>query len=62
MDQVLVQLDTIPEAEHGDEVVIIGSQGDETRTAEQVAEAWDTINYEVVCGIGPRVPRIYLPL
>ena len=59
MDQVLVQLDAVPQAKPGDEVVLIGAQGEASLTAEQVAETWGTINYEVVCGIGPRVPRLY---
>jgi alanine racemase len=59
MDQCLVQLDSVPEAKPGDEVVLIGSQGAERITAEQVAQRWGTINYEVVCGIGSRVPRLY---
>jgi alanine racemase len=59
MDQCMVQLDEVPDAEVGDEVVIIGKQGEQQITAEEVASAWGTINYEVVCGIGKRVPRIY---
>ena len=58
MDQVLVQLDGAPQAKAGDEVVILGSQGKERISAEEIAERWGTINYEVVCGIGRRVPRI----
>lgn len=60
MDQVMVSLDSVPEVMPGDEVVLIGKQGDVRITAEDVADAWGTINYEVVCGIGPRVPRLYL--
>lgn len=59
MDQICVQLDEVPEAREGDEVVIMGVQGEAEITAEQVAELWGTINYEVVCGLGSRVPRIY---
>jgi alanine racemase len=59
MDQVLVQLDEVPEAKAGDEVVLIGTQGEESITAEDVAQIWGTINYEVTCAIGPRVPRLY---
>jgi alanine racemase len=59
MDQVLVQLDGVPQAREGDPVVLIGEQDGERISAEQVAKTWGTINYEVVCGIGPRVPRIY---
>ena len=61
MDQMMVQLDSVPEARPGDEVVIIGMQGQEHIRAEEVALRWDTNNYEVVCSIGARVPRCYLP-
>jgi alanine racemase len=46
--------------EPGDEVVIIGSQGDKKVTAHDVADVLGTIPYEVVCAIGARVPRIHL--
>ncbi|MCS7246853.1 MAG: alanine racemase [Anaerolineales bacterium] len=62
MDQCMVQLDGVPEAEVGDEVVLIGKQGGQQITADEVAGLWSTINYEVICGIGRRVPRIYLNL
>jgi alanine racemase len=45
----------------GDEVVLIGSQGDQTIDASEIASKIGTINYEVVCSIGPRVPRRYAP-
>jgi len=60
MDQCMLQLDEVPVARVGDEVVLIGPQGLEAITAEDVAQRWGTINYEVVCGIGRRVPRIYM--
>ena len=44
----------------GDEVVLIGRQGDEEIRAEEWATTLGTIGYEVVCGIGPRVPRRYV--
>ncbi len=59
MDQIVVQLDAVPEAKAGDEVVLIGGQGEEQLSAEEVAASWGTINYEVTCAIGPRVPRLY---
>lgn len=59
MDQIMLQLDHIPEAKAGDEVVLIGKQGNACITADEVATRWKTINYEVVCGIGKRVPRLY---
>ena len=42
----------------GDEVVLIGRQGDEVITADDWAERMGTISYEVLCAIGPRVPRV----
>ncbi len=44
----------------GDEVALIGSQGAETIDATEIASRIGTINYEVVCSIGPRVPRRYI--
>jgi len=61
MDQSMLQLDGVPDCQAGDEVVIIGKQGNQRISAEDVAHQWNTINYEVVCGIGARVPRLYLP-
>ncbi|HSB88503.1 MAG TPA: alanine racemase [Anaerolineales bacterium] len=58
MDQILVRLDDVESAAVGDEVVVIGAQGSERITAEEVAERWGTINYEVVCGLSARVPRV----
>ncbi|MFZ6028531.1 MAG: alanine racemase [Chloroflexota bacterium] len=60
MDQAIVQLDAVPGACPGDEVVIIGSQGTATITAEDVANRWGTVNYDVTGGILARVPRIYV--
>ena len=59
MDQIMVQLDALPGAQPGDEVVIIGLQEAERISAEDVANRWGTINYEVTSGIMKRVPRIY---
>ncbi len=60
MDQCMLQLDGVPDASVGDEVVLIGSQAGSTITAEDVAQRWETINYEVTCGIGARVPRVHI--
>jgi alanine racemase len=59
MDQILVQLDCVPQAQAGDEVVLVGQQGEIRQDADDLARDWGTINYDVVCGIGARVPRIY---
>ena len=59
MDNVTLDVGTPAAAQVGDEAVLIGAQGDERITAEEVAQRLDTINYEVTCGLLPRVPRVY---
>lgn len=59
MDQCMIKLDHISQPRVEDEVVLIGQQGDEEITADEVGRIWGTINYEVTCAIGPRVPRFY---
>ena len=56
MDQILVDVGD-DAVEPGDEVVLLGRQGDEEITADELAERLGTISYEVVCAIGQRVPR-----
>ena len=59
MDQLMVDVSRIPKAKLFDEVVLIGKQKDGEITAEELADLAETINYEIVCSISPRVPRIY---
>jgi alanine racemase len=59
MDQLMVDLGDVA-AEPDDEVVLIGRQGDDEITATEWGERLGTISYEVVTGIGARVPRSYL--
>ncbi|MGQ0680210.1 MAG: alanine racemase [Actinomycetota bacterium] len=59
MDHFLVDTGT-EEFPVGEEVVILGRQGDERITAQQIADRLKTIPYEVVCGISSRVARIYM--
>jgi len=58
MDLTLVDIGK-DKVEVGDEVVLIGAQGGEKVSADEIADIMGTINYEVVCGIGKRVERIY---
>lgn len=58
MDNVTVDLGPDPAVAVGDEVVLIGARGGERILAEDVARALGTINYEVTCGLLPRVPRV----
>jgi alanine racemase len=58
MDQLMV--DCGDDVVHrGDEVVLLGAQGDERIGAEEWAARLGTISYEIVCGISARVPRVY---
>ena len=59
MDQFVIGISHIHDVRTGDEVVLVGRQGEAALSAEEVARRWGTINYEVVCGIAARVPRIY---
>ena len=58
MDQTMIDVTDIADVRQGDEVVLIGEQGGESITAEEVAERLGTINYEVVSEILARVPRV----
>jgi alanine racemase len=58
MDQIVVDCGDDTSVRPGDEVVLLGRQGDEEITADEWAGLLDTISYEVLCGIGPRVPRV----
>lgn len=60
MDMFLVDVTGIPDVYEGTEAVLIGSSDKESITADNVAACLGTINYEVVCMISARVPRIYL--
>lgn len=60
MDQCMADVTEIPDIKIGDEVIIFGSDGNNTITVESVAQMLGTINYEVVCSVGKRVPRAYI--
>lgn len=59
MDQIIVDVTDAPGVDVGEEVVLLGAQGAERVTAEEMAGWCDTIPYEVVCGVSARVPRVY---
>ena len=58
MDQCAIDVTHIPNVRQGDEVVLIGEQGNERITAEEVAENLGTVNYEVVSELLARIPRV----
>lgn len=60
MDQCMVDITGIDGVKTGDEVVLFGSQEGRHISVEEIAERIGTINYEVVCVVGKRVPRIYV--
>jgi alanine racemase len=59
MDQFVVKVSHIPDVQQHDEVVLLGRQGDDEITAEEIAAWAETINYEVTTSILPRVTRVY---
>jgi alanine racemase len=59
MDNITIDLGPAGDVEVGDVATIIGRQGQQVQTAEALARRIDTINYEIVCGITARVPRLY---
>ena len=60
MDQFMVDVSHIPGVSEGDEVVLIGRQGEEKITADELAALAGTISYEILCDLGKRIPRTYL--
>jgi alanine racemase len=59
MDNLTIDLGPTPAVSTGAPVTIIGADGDERQTAEELARRAQTISYEIVCGISSRVPRLY---
>ena len=59
MDQFMVDVTDIPKAKLGSEVVLVGTQGNETLSMEEVSEKAHSFNYELPCRISRRVPRTY---
>jgi alanine racemase len=59
MDMVMLDVTDIPGVALDDEVTLLGSQGDESIDADEVADLSDTICYEVISGLMERVPRLY---
>lgn len=61
MDQCMIDITDINgDINVGDEVILIGKQGESSITAEDIANKIGTINYEIVCVIGRRIPRVYI--
>ena len=59
MDQFMVDVTDIPGVKNGDQVTLIGRDGDECITMEELGERSGRFNYEFACNLGKRIPRIY---
>ncbi len=60
MDQLMLDVTHVPDAKAGDEVILLGRSESLSVSAEYLASLQGTISYEVLCGIGKRVPRVYV--
>lgn len=59
MDQCMIDLTDVPDVHVGDEVILMGSDGVNSITADDIAMSIGTINYEILCSFGLRLPKIY---
>lgn len=60
MDQCMIDVTDVPDVKVGDEVVVMGSDGKNTILADDIAKATGTINYEIICAFGQRLPKVYV--
>lgn len=60
MDQFMVDASQVPQLQVGDEVTLLGTDGDVSITVTEMAAMLKTIEHEIVCGIAPRVPKFYV--
>jgi alanine racemase len=60
MDQCMIDVTDVPGVKVGDEVIIIGNSGQNTILADDIGDATGTINYEIVCAFGQRLPKVYI--
>ncbi len=60
MDQFMVNVSQIPEVLEGDEVTLVGQDGTETITMEELGDISGRFNYELSCDLGKRIPRIFM--
>ena len=59
MDMTMVDVTDLPSVRIGDTVTVIGQDGNDAIWADEIAQWSETIPYEVLCAIGPRIPRVY---
>ena len=60
MDQCMIDVSSVNNITVGDEVTVFGNGGDNSETATSLAARAGTINYEILCAVGNRTPRIYV--
>lgn len=60
MDQCMIDVTDVPDVKLGDEVILMGKQGDLEILADEIGEKTGTINYEIVCAFGQRLPKVYV--
>ena len=60
MDQCMIDVTDVPDVKLGDEVIIMGTDGTNTILADDIARATGTINYEITCAFGQRLPKVYV--
>lgn len=60
MDQCMVDVTDVPDVKLGDEVIVMGTDGVNTILADDIAKATGTINYEITCAFGQRLPKVYV--
>ncbi len=60
MDQCMVDVTDVPDVKVGDEVILLGSDGVNEVSADYIAEMTGTINYEITCALGQRLPKVYI--
>ncbi|MGI6176886.1 MAG: alanine racemase [Eubacterium sp.] len=60
MDQCMIDVTDVPGVKVGDEVIVMGSDGKNEISAEDIAKATGTISYEIVCAFGQRLPKVYV--
>ena len=60
MDKLMIEVPRGTQVERGDEFVLVGQQGGERISLDELAALADTINYEAACAFGMRLPRVYI--
>ena len=60
MDQFMVDVTDVPGVKVGDEVIVMGTDGVNTISADDIADATGTINYEITCAFGQRLPKVFV--